>query len=143
MDGELLVVRDSRVQSFNVLQQRLNRKTVTPKLLLEYPAHLRAYDLLGRRRRRSARASRSSERRKRLRSLHRALMLIRGVDLRRWSRSRRWAELAAARADPASAGAGEDANAVEGIMLKRKDAPYVPGRPKGLWWEMETRSAHR
>ena len=32
IDGELLVVREGRVQSFNVLQQRLNRKTVTPKL---------------------------------------------------------------------------------------------------------------
>ena len=46
IDGELLIVREDRVQSFNVLQQRLNRKAVTPKLLLEYPAHLRAYDLL-------------------------------------------------------------------------------------------------
>jgi DNA ligase-1 len=46
-----------------------------------------------------------------------------------------WDELASARADPASAGAGEDANAVEGVMLKRHDAPYVPGRPKGLWWK--------
>ena len=39
-------MRDGRVQSFNVLQQRLNRKTVTAKLLAEFPAHLRAYDLL-------------------------------------------------------------------------------------------------
>ena len=46
IDGELLIVRDGRVQSFNVLQQRLNRKTVTAKLLAEFPAHLRAYDLL-------------------------------------------------------------------------------------------------
>src|SRR6202030_548964 len=46
IDGELLIMRDHRVQSFNVLQQRLNRKTVTPKLLDEFPAHLRAYDLL-------------------------------------------------------------------------------------------------
>ena len=46
IDGELLIVRDSRVQSFNVLQQRLNRKAVTPKLMLEFPAHIRAYDLL-------------------------------------------------------------------------------------------------
>ena len=28
IDGELLVVREGRVQSFNVLQQRLNRKIV-------------------------------------------------------------------------------------------------------------------
>jgi len=32
IDGELLVVREGRVQSFNVLQQRLNRKVISPKL---------------------------------------------------------------------------------------------------------------
>ena len=47
IDGELLVLREGRVQTFNVLQQRLNRKIVTPKLIEEFPAHLRAYDLLG------------------------------------------------------------------------------------------------
>src|SRR6059058_5068568 len=47
IDGELLVLRDGRVQSFNVLQQRLNRKVVSTKLMKEYPIHLRAYDLLG------------------------------------------------------------------------------------------------
>src|SRR5437588_4911124 len=31
LDGELLVLRDGRVQTFNVLQQRLNRKVVAPK----------------------------------------------------------------------------------------------------------------
>ena len=47
IDGELLVLRDGRVQTFNVLQQRLNRKVVSPKLTKDYPIHLRAYDLLG------------------------------------------------------------------------------------------------
>ena len=47
IDGELLVLRDGRVQTFNVLQQRLNRKVVSPKLMKDYPIHLRAYDLLG------------------------------------------------------------------------------------------------
>ena len=46
IDGELLIMREHRVQTFNVLQQRLNRKTVTAKLMAEFPAHLRAYDLL-------------------------------------------------------------------------------------------------
>jgi ATP-dependent DNA ligase len=46
-----------------------------------------------------------------------------------------WQELAAARADPAATGAGDDAAAVEGVMLKRRDAAYVPGRPKGPWWK--------
>ncbi len=32
-------------------------------------------------------------------------------------------------------GAGEDAEAVEGVMLKRRDALYLPGRPKGQWWK--------
>uniref|UniRef100_UPI003529E9C6 ATP-dependent DNA ligase n=1 Tax=Salmonella sp. M206 TaxID=3240295 RepID=UPI003529E9C6 len=33
IDGELLILREGRVQSFNVLQQRLNRKVVSPKLI--------------------------------------------------------------------------------------------------------------
>jgi DNA ligase-1 len=46
-----------------------------------------------------------------------------------------WPDLIAARAHPATAGAGPDADAVEGVMLKRRDAPYLPGRPKGPWWK--------
>ncbi|HEU4805677.1 MAG TPA: ATP-dependent DNA ligase, partial [Nitrobacter sp.] len=46
-----------------------------------------------------------------------------------------WGELAAARADPVAAGAGADADAIEGIMLKRRAAPYLPGRPRGLGWK--------
>ena len=46
LDGELLILREGRVQSFNVLQQRLNRKTIDAKLLAQFPAHVRAYDLL-------------------------------------------------------------------------------------------------
>ena len=45
-DGELLVRRDEAIAPFNDLQQRLNRKTVTPKLLKEHPAHVRLYDAL-------------------------------------------------------------------------------------------------
>ena len=47
LDGELLILREDRVQSFGVLQQRLNRKQVTAALLADFPAHIRAYDLLG------------------------------------------------------------------------------------------------
>ena len=46
-----------------------------------------------------------------------------------------WDELSAARADPASAGGGADAQAIEGVMIKRRDSIYVPGRPKGPWWK--------
>ncbi len=34
------------VQPFGVLQQRLNRRTVSLKVIADYPAHIRAYDLL-------------------------------------------------------------------------------------------------
>ena len=30
---------------------------------------------------------------------------------------------------------GTRAASIEGLMLKRADSPYVPGRPKGLWWK--------
>jgi DNA ligase-1 len=46
-----------------------------------------------------------------------------------------WEELAEIRADPAIAGAGPDADAIEGCMLKQVDSPYLPGRPKGPWWK--------
>jgi DNA ligase-1 len=133
IDGELLIVRDGRVQSFNVLQQRLNRKAVTAKLLLEFPAHLRAYDLLvdGTE---DLRERPFAERRKRLQAFVEKLDDPR-VDLSPLVPFDSWEALTAARADPAAAGADADAGAVEGVMLKRRDAAYVPGRPKGLWWK--------
>jgi DNA ligase 1 len=133
IDGELLVRRHGRVQSFNELQQRLNRKTVTPALRANFPAHLRAYDLLdvnGE----DLRPQPFLVRRARLEALVAAIADPR-IDLSRSVGFANWDELAAARADPAAFGAGADASAVEGIMLKRRDAPYVPGRPRGLWWK--------
>jgi DNA ligase-1 len=133
IDGELLVLRGGRVQTFNVLQQRLNRKLVSPKLLKEYPIHLRAYDLLGEGDT-DLRALPFSERRKRLEAFIAKLDDDR-VDLSPTIAFDSWDALRAARADPVSAGAGEDAEAVEGVMLKQRDAPYLPGRPKGQWWK--------
>jgi DNA ligase-1 len=133
LDGELLVVRDGRVQSFNVLQQRLNRKAITPKLMAEYPAHIRAYDLLvdGTE---DIRALPFSERRKRLEALIKRIDNPR-IDLSPVVPFADWKALTETRADPQAGGAGVDAEAVEGLMLKRVDSPYVPGRPKGLWFK--------
>ena len=133
IDGELLVLRDGRVQSFNVLQQRLNRKTVTPKLIQEFPVHLRAYDLLADETG-DLRELGFTERRGRLEAFVKKLATPR-VDLSPLIAFTTWDELTAARANPGGADAGEDAGAVEGVMLKRRDAPYVPGRPKGQWWK--------
>jgi DNA ligase-1 len=133
IDGELLIMRERRVQSFNVLQQRLNRKTVTPKLIAEFPAHLRAYDLLADGNE-DLRELPFAERRRRLENFIGRLDGER-VDLSPLIPFTTWDELTAARKNPAAAGAGEDAPAVEGVMLKRRDALYLPGRPKGPWWK--------
>ena len=133
IDGELLVVRDGRVQSFNVLQQRLNRKVVSPKLIKEYPIHLRAYDLLGEGDS-DLRTLPFAERRTRLEAFVARLDDGR-IDLSPTIAFESWDELTAARKNPAAAGAGEDAEAVEGVILKRREAPYVPGRPRGQWWK--------
>jgi DNA ligase-1 len=133
IDGELLVMRAGRVQSFNVLQQRLNRKAVTAKLVTDFPAHLRAYDLLVEGEQ-DVREQPFAVRRARLESLLARLASPR-IDLSPLVSFATWDDLARARANPAAAGAGPDADAVEGVMLKRRDAPYVPGRPRGLWWK--------
>jgi len=133
IDGELLILRDGRVQSFNVLQQRLNRKSITPKLTAEFPAHIRAYDLLVEGAE-DLRALPFAERRKRLEAFIARIGNPR-IDLSPQIAFADWEELAAARADPAAGGAGVDAEAIEGVMLKRDDSPYMPGRPKGLWFK--------
>jgi DNA ligase-1 len=133
IDGELLVVRDGRVQSFNVLQQRLNRKVVSPKLIKDYPIHLRAYDLLGEGES-DLRTLPFAERRARLEAFVARLGESR-VDLSPTIAFENWEALAAARHDPYAAGAGDDSEAVEGVMLKRRDALYLPGRPRGQWWK--------
>jgi DNA ligase-1 len=133
IDGELLVVRDGMVQPFGVLQQRLNRKTVSSKLIAEFPLHIRAYDLLTEHGE-DLRSLPFDARRQRLETL---LARYHGgrVDLSPTLPFDNWATLAAARADPASAGAGLNAEAIEGVMLKRRDSIYVSGRPRGLWWK--------
>jgi DNA ligase-1 len=133
IDGELLVMHNGRVQSFNVLQQRLNRKAVSPKLIKDFPIHLRAYDLLGDDGN-DLRELPFTERRARLQTFVKRLDDPR-VDLSPTIAFDSWYGLRTARARPAAAGAGEDADAVEGVMLKRRDAAYLPGRPKGLWWK--------
>ncbi len=133
IDGELLIRRDGLVQSFNVLQQRLNRKTVTPKLLTEFPAHLRAYDLLADGDE-DLRGLPFAARRERLEAFVTRLCSPQ-VDLSPMVGFATWDELAAARKDPAAAGAGADAAAVEGVMLKRRKSAYLPGRPTGPWWK--------
>ena len=132
IDGELLVRIDGRVQPFAALQKRLGRKKPGAKTLKEGPAHVRAYDILavgGE----DLRGLAFPDRRARLEALV-------GEGRERFDLSpviafETWDDIAAARETPADWGAGEDAEAVEGVMLKRRDSNYVAGRPKGPWWK--------
>ncbi|OCW56385.1 cisplatin damage response ATP-dependent DNA ligase [Hoeflea olei] len=130
LDGELLVARPGEggveTGSFSDLQQRLNRKTVTAKQVREHPAFFRAYDILqdGRE---DLRALPFIARRARLDAF------VAGLDPARFDCSplldfADWDELARLRADPPFA-------VIEGVMIKRKAAPYLPGRPKGEWFK--------
>ena len=133
IDGELLVVVDAQVQSFATLQQRLNRKSVSPKLVAQYPAHIRAYDLLSENGE-DLRELSFTDRRARLAGYIARLAHPR-LDLSAEVAFDTWDKLAQARRDPASVGARDQAEAIEGLMLKRRDSIYVPGRPKGLWFK--------
>jgi DNA ligase-1 len=129
LDGELLVrgeFQGGEAGSFNALQQRLGRKTVSARMLADYPAFVRLYDVL----------------------------LDGGDDLRplAWEQRRRRLEAFVPRLDPdrfdlsalieaesfealEEIRAGTRDAAIEGVMLKRRDSPYVPGRRTGLWYK--------
>ncbi|WP_417685094.1 cisplatin damage response ATP-dependent DNA ligase [Roseibium sp.] len=137
LDGELLVVCDGEVRPFSDLQRRLNRKSAGPKLLAELPAAIRAYDLLsldGE----DLRDMPFMERRARLETFVEQLAKPE-ISLSPQVPVQTWKAIAGARSKPQDHLPESDAAAVEGLMLKRRDAPYVPGRPKGLWfkWKRE------
>lgn len=126
LDGELLVGSDFVPASFNHLQQRLNRKQVGAKLLQDYPAFVRVYDLLfdGDE---DLRALPFDQRRARLEEW----MLRQNrprLDLSEQLPFGSWEELGILRDNARE-------NAIEGLMLKRGDSLYLAGRPKGPWFK--------
>ncbi|MEM7222291.1 MAG: cisplatin damage response ATP-dependent DNA ligase [Pseudomonadota bacterium] len=126
LDGELLVLRDGQVAPFNDLQQRLNRKTVSAKLLAKHPAHIRLYDLLFEGPE-DLRPLSFALRRARLEAWYDNTKPAR-MDLSAEIPFASWEELAALRA-------GARAGGIEGLMVKRADSPYLAGRPKGHWFK--------
>jgi DNA ligase-1 len=129
IDGELLVIRQGRVAPFGDLQQRLNRKSVDGKLMARFPASIRAYDLLADRGE-DLRALPFARRRARLEAFAAESNSPR-LDLSPIQPFDSWAGLAALRESPPSG----DPAASEGLMLKRWDSVYEPGRPKGPWFK--------
>jgi DNA ligase-1 len=127
LDGELLVGHDFEPDLFNALQQRLNRKVATPKLQEDFPAFVRVYDMLfdGRD---DIRTHSWLERRARLEAWFEKNPQPR-MDVSEVLSFDDWEQLAEMR----RTGAAEHGH--EGVMLKLKTSPYVPGRPKGLWFK--------
>jgi len=127
VDGELVILRDGEVAPFADLQGRLNRKTADARLQAASPAAIIAYDLL---------AADGTDWRPSPLAVRRAALerLVEVGDPARLVLSplvsfETWDELARLRAAP-PVGA-----AAEGLMLKRRDSPYLAGRPKGPWFK--------
>ena len=136
LDGELLVRGSYQggaaaegqggAASFNALQQRLGRKTVSKTMLRDYPAFVRLYDVL---------IAGGEDYRPLAWEQRRAALeaLVPGLDPAHFDLSAlipatTFAELAEIRAGARDA-------AIEGVMLKRRDSPYVTGRRAGLWYK--------
>jgi DNA ligase-1 len=135
LDGELLVrgsdqgvadVHGGAAASFNALQQRLGRKNVSAKMLGQYPAFVRLYDILfdGAE---DLRQLAWTKRRQRLE------FFVLTLDPERFDVSQLISAESFEELDQLRANARDVA--IEGIMLKRRDSPYVGGRRAGLWYK--------
>lgn len=128
IDGEILPWIDGKIGSFNELQTRIGRKSVTASVLKSNPVVIRAYDLLeweGR----DIRELPYLERRKLLEDLHESvksyqipLQLSERVEFGCWE-------------DAVLEREKSRLLNSEGLMFKRKDSPYLVGRKKGDWWK--------
>jgi DNA ligase-1 len=133
LDGEIVAMRDDRVLPFRLLQARLQRKKVEEPLLREIPIAYVVFDVL----------ALGDEllldvplvtRRERLGDLFAPNAHIKHAPFETES------EVAAAAVNARFDAARARGN--EGLMLKRADSPYAPGR-RGKWWlklkrELET-----
>ncbi|MGV2450736.1 UNVERIFIED_CONTAM: ATP-dependent DNA ligase [Ralstonia mannitolilytica] len=126
LDGEILAVKEGKVLNFNELQKRLNRKTLTKKMLSEIPIEVFVYDLL---------ELENNDLREKPISARRALLeeLLLNENPENISISKsldfeKWEELDALREN------SREINS-EGLMLKQKKSPYHSGRKKGDWWK--------
>ena len=131
IDGEILASKgDGDILPFAQLQRRIGRKTVGKKLLTEVPVVFHAFDLLehdGE----DIRAMPLLDRRERLERLlseidHPSLRITELIDAKNWDT---WAAIRETSRE----------RHAEGLMLKRKDAPYDVGRVRGTWWKWKVK----
>ena len=128
MDGEILPFPLGEIGTFNDLQTRIGRKTVSKALLEKVPVILKVYDLLewnGK----DIRERPYKERRALLKTLvenidpsEAPLYLSEGLSFNSWEEVAKERERSR-----------EERS--EGLMLKKMDSPYLVGRKKGDWWK--------
>ena len=129
LDGEILPFPEGGVGSFRDLQKRLGRKKVSASLMQKIPVIIRVYDLLEWK----GEDWRHRAFRERRQVLDTLIAPLSGdptlpVDLSPVMEITDWDTAAKER---------EKSREVrsEGLMLKKKDAPYGVGRKKGDWWK--------
>ncbi|TXH60361.1 MAG: ATP-dependent DNA ligase [Burkholderiaceae bacterium] len=129
LDGEVVAWKDGALAPFQLLQQRIGRKTLSKKVLADAPVSFIAYDLL---------EAQGDDWRERPQHERRAALevLLQGLPLQLSPRveGSSWAELASLREQSRE-------RRVEGFMLKQREARYGIGRRKqddlvsGTWWK--------
>jgi DNA ligase-1 len=126
LDGEILAVKDGKVLNFNELQKRLNRKTLTKKMLSEIPIEVFTYDLLELEgtdlREKPISARRAMLEELLLNETPENIKISQVIDFEQWENLNQIRENS------------REINS-EGLMLKQKNSPYHSGRKKGDWWK--------
>jgi DNA ligase-1 len=129
IDGEILTYANDFPLPFQTLQTRIGRKNITRKQLQEAPVVFLSYDLLEYQGE-DIREQPLVERRRLLEQLveqvnQPALRLSVVITFDNWE------HLTSLRLQAREKGS-------EGLMLKRKNAPYQVGRKRGDWWKWKT-----
>lgn len=129
IDGELLVKKNNKIASFNELQQRLNKKKPSKKLMEENPAYLIIYDILkldGK----ELTDNTLEERRETLAKWLKENSFER-IEISKELEFKSIEDLKKLRDETNS----NEESFIEGLMLKDKNSFYIPGRPKGKWYK--------
>lgn len=126
LDGEILVWKDDKPAPFNLLQQRIGRKTLTRKVLAEAPVTFIAYDLIEW----AGEDWRGRPQRERRAALDALAAQAPSLMVSPLVAGDSWPGLATLREQSRERG-------VEGFMLKHHAARYGSGRTKteGTWWK--------
>ncbi|KGO91357.1 ATP-dependent DNA ligase [Flavobacterium subsaxonicum] len=128
IDGEILPWVDGTVGTFNDLQTRIGRKTVSAALLKKTPVIIKAYDLLewqGQ----DIRQLPYIERRQLLEQLYESIKEFElPLQLSERKTFTSWDDAMHEKARSRELRS-------EGLMFKRMDSPYLVGRKKGDWWK--------